>query len=133
MLAMPAFLTAELTAFTAVCMLLSSWLRSPVADGTLRCSASTNLVSVMQSESKIVFFDAIATARATKTPRGKLDGRRADMRPGRYAVTARKAREGLRPDGYRRGRLYKIRRPLLRSARRRSAGVIATAKAGISF
>jgi hypothetical protein len=26
----------------------------------LRCSASTNLVSVMQSESRIVFFDVIA-------------------------------------------------------------------------
>lgn len=60
MLAIPAFLTAELTAFTAVCMLFSSWLRSPVADGTLRCSASTNLVRVMQSESIVVFLDAIA-------------------------------------------------------------------------
>lgn len=60
MLAMPAFLTAELTAFTAVWMLLRSCVRSPVADGTLRCSASTNLVSVMQSESRIVFFDVIA-------------------------------------------------------------------------
>lgn len=58
-LAIPAFLTAELTAFTAVCMLFNSCVRSPVAVGTLRCSASTNLVSVMQSESMIVFFDAI--------------------------------------------------------------------------
>lgn len=52
MLAIPAFLTAELTAFTAVCMLFKSWLRSPVAVGTFRCSASTNLVRVIQSESK---------------------------------------------------------------------------------
>lgn len=60
-LAIPAFLTAELTAFTAVCMLFNSCVRSPVAAGTLRCSASTNLVKVMQSESMIVFFDAIVT------------------------------------------------------------------------
>lgn len=57
-LAIPAFLTAELTAFTAVCMLFNSCVRSPVAVGTLRCSASTNLVSVMQSES-MMFFDVI--------------------------------------------------------------------------
>lgn len=61
MLAIPAFLTAELTAFTAVCMLFNSCVRSPVAVGTLRCSASTNLVSVMQSES-IMSFDVIARA-----------------------------------------------------------------------
>ena len=59
MLAIPAFLTAELTAFTAVCMLFNSCVRSPVAVGTLRCSANTNLVSVMQSESMIVLFDVI--------------------------------------------------------------------------
>lgn len=61
-LAIPAFLTAELTAFTAVCMLFNNCVRSPVAVGTLRCSASTNLVSVMQSESMVVFFDAIVIA-----------------------------------------------------------------------
>lgn len=58
-LAIPAFLTAELTAFTAVCMLFSSWVRSPVADGTLRCSARTKRVSVMQSESKDWPLDVI--------------------------------------------------------------------------
>lgn len=52
MLAMPAFLTAELTALTAVCIELRSWVRSPVAVGTLRCSANTKRVSVMQFESK---------------------------------------------------------------------------------
>ena len=58
-LAIPAFLTAELTAFMAVCMLFNSCVRSPVAVGALRCSASMNLVNVMQSESIIVFFDVI--------------------------------------------------------------------------
>lgn len=49
---MPAFLTAELTAFTAVCMEFRSCDKSPVAVGTFRCSAKTNRVNVMQSESK---------------------------------------------------------------------------------
>lgn len=73
MLAIPAFLTAELTAFTAVCMLFNSCVRSPVAVGTLRCSANTNLVSVMQSES-IMSFDVIARGRnraAEKPVRGR--------------------------------------------------------------
>ena len=59
MLAMPAFLTAELIAFTAVCILFRSCVRSPVAVGTFRCSASTNRVKVMQLESKEVSFDVI--------------------------------------------------------------------------
>jgi len=63
MLAIPAFLTAELTAFTAVCMLFRSCVRSPLAVGTLRCSASTNLVNVIQFESIIVFFDVIVLFR----------------------------------------------------------------------
>lgn len=50
-LAIPAFLTAELTAFTAVCMLTSNCVRSPVANGTFLCSARTNLVRVIQLES----------------------------------------------------------------------------------
>lgn len=66
MLAIPAFLTAELTAFTAVCMLFNSCVRSPVAVGTLRCSANTNLVNVMQSES-IMSFDVIARGRNRAT------------------------------------------------------------------
>jgi len=49
--ASPALRTAELTALTAVWMLVSSWVRSPVADGTFFCSANTYRVSVMQFES----------------------------------------------------------------------------------
>lgn len=58
-LAIPAFRTAELTAFTAVCMLLRSCVKSPVASGTLRCSANTNLVKVMQLESNAGPVDVI--------------------------------------------------------------------------
>jgi len=47
----PALRTAELTALTAVWMLVNSWVRSPVTDGTFFCSANTNRVSVMQFES----------------------------------------------------------------------------------
>lgn len=49
--ARPARRTAELTALTAVWMLVNSCDRSPVADGTFRCSANTNRVRVMQLES----------------------------------------------------------------------------------
>jgi len=52
-------------------MLFNSCVRSPVAVGTFRCSASTYLVSVMQSESIIVFFDVIvAVLRAAGRTRG---------------------------------------------------------------
>lgn len=46
--AIPAFLTAEETALMAQQMAFRSWVRSPVASGTLRCSESTNRVSVIQ-------------------------------------------------------------------------------------
>lgn len=36
-------------------MLFNNWLRSPVAVGNLRCSARTNLVRVIQFESKVSF------------------------------------------------------------------------------
>jgi hypothetical protein len=58
-LAIPAFLTAELTAFTAVWMLFKSCVKSPVAVGTLFCSAKTNLVKVMQLESNAGPVDVI--------------------------------------------------------------------------
>ena len=45
---MPARLTAELTAFTADCNELRSWVRSPVAPGMRLCSAKTNRVKVIQ-------------------------------------------------------------------------------------
>lgn len=44
---MPAFLTADCIAFTAVCMELSSCVRSPVAVGAVRCWASTHRVRVI--------------------------------------------------------------------------------------
>lgn len=47
-LAIPARLTAELTALTADCIEFNSWERSPVAPGMRLCSASTKRVSVMQ-------------------------------------------------------------------------------------
>lgn len=65
-LAIPAFRTAELTAFTAVCMLLRSCVKSPVASGTLRCSSKTNLVKVMQLESNAGPVDVIFTAVASR-------------------------------------------------------------------
>lgn len=46
--AIPAFLTAEETALIAQQMAFRSWVRSPVASGTLRCSESTKRVSVIQ-------------------------------------------------------------------------------------
>ena len=48
---MPAFLTAVEIAFTAVEIAFISCVRSPLADGYLRCSASRKRVSVMQSVS----------------------------------------------------------------------------------
>lgn len=51
-LAMPALRTAELTALMAVCRHVSSCDSSPVAPGMLFCWARTNLVRVMQFESR---------------------------------------------------------------------------------
>ena len=48
---MPAFLTAEDTAFTAVCMKLMSCEKSPVAEACFFCSASIYRVSVIGSVS----------------------------------------------------------------------------------
>ena len=44
---MPAFLTADDTAFTAVCSALTRAVKSPVAEGNFRCSSSKNRVSVI--------------------------------------------------------------------------------------
>ena len=48
---MPAFRTADDTAFTAVRMAFRSWVKSPVASGCFRCCWSTYRVRVMQSVS----------------------------------------------------------------------------------
>lgn len=48
---MPAFLTADDTALTAVCIKLMSCEKSPVAEGCFFCSANINLVRVMGSVS----------------------------------------------------------------------------------
>ena len=49
--AIPAFLTAELIAFTALWMAVSRVVKSPVAPGTFLCSARMKRVSVIQSVS----------------------------------------------------------------------------------
>lgn len=113
MLAIPAFLTAELTAFTAVWMLFNNCVRSPVAAGTLRCSASTNLVSVMQSES-MMFFDAMIAAVSFWAERERTGVREGDCPGGDW-------------NRFRGDALYKA--PALVSRPR----VIATAKAALVF
>lgn len=49
---MPAFLTADWMAFTAVWMELRSCVRSPVADGAVFCCVSTHRVNVIALTSK---------------------------------------------------------------------------------
>lgn len=63
---MPAFLTADEMAFTAVKMAFISWVRSPVAVGCFLCSASRNLVRVMQSVSMPPVLDILAVVKPAK-------------------------------------------------------------------
>lgn len=48
-------------------MLFNNWLRSPVAVGNLRCSARTNLVRVIQFESKVSFDVILMSEERHKT------------------------------------------------------------------